>query len=99
MSSTPSQPSTGTGIATVAEHVLYEQLGDQVVLLDLKLGEYFTLNGVASRMWSLLLERPSLAEVLGSLGAEYEVPADQLKQDLASFVQELESHGWLRPTA
>ena len=49
------------------EQVLFRQLDQEAVLLDLKSGTYFGLNEVGARAWELILEHGQLSRVLGVL--------------------------------
>jgi hypothetical protein len=73
--------------------VVFRQLDDEAVLLDLKSGTYFGLNTVGTRVWQLLGEQATLSSVLDTLVAEYDVPRDELERDLLSLSQELCTHG------
>lgn len=80
-------------IVQVRSDVLFRQLGDEVVALDLGSGKYFGLNEVGSRVWDLLLTPRPLGDVQKALLQEYEVPAADLWRDLESLVSELVQHG------
>lgn len=83
-------------VVTISEHVIFEQLGDNVVLLDLNSEQYFELNGVGSRIWSLLQEYSDLDEVFKVLTQEYELDEADLQAEISVFVDRLASQGWLR---
>jgi hypothetical protein len=80
-------------IIQVRSGVLFRQLGDELVALDLESGRYFGLNEVGSRIWDLLQTPRSLGSIQEALLQEYEVPADDLWRDLESLISELVRHG------
>jgi Coenzyme PQQ synthesis protein D (PqqD) len=80
---------------TVPDHVIVRQLGDESVMLDMASGYYFGLDPVGARIWQLLLETSSLAEIVERLAQEYDVTPEQAKSDLVRFVEELKAHGLL----
>lgn len=80
-------------IVQVRPDVLFRQLGDEAVLLDLESGKYFGLNEVGSRVWDLLLTPRPLSAIQEALLQEYEVPAENLWRDLESLISELVRHG------
>ena len=84
-----------TGRITVPDHVIVRQLGDESVMLDMASGYYFGLDPVGARIWQLLLETSSLAEIVERLAQEYDVTPEQAKSDLVRFVEELKAHGLL----
>jgi hypothetical protein len=73
--------------------VVFRQLDDEAVLLDLKSGTYFGLNPVGTRIWQLLGEQASLSAVLDTLAGEYDAARDELERDLLSLGQELCERG------
>jgi hypothetical protein len=73
----------------VGEQVLFRQLQDEAVLLDLKSGTYFGLNDVGARVWQLILEDGRLSRVLDVLVEEYTVERHVAERDLLSLVGEL----------
>jgi hypothetical protein len=74
---------------TVAEHVLFRQLDDEAVLLDLKSGTYFGLNEVGARAWQLILDHGHLQRVLEVLQDEYAVAPEVVERDLLALAGEL----------
>ena len=83
------------GRVTVPAHVMVRQLGDECVMLDMASGYYFGLDPVGARIWQLLSETSSLAEIVERLAQEYDVTPEQAKSDLVRFVEELKAHGLL----
>ncbi len=57
---------------SVPEEVLWQQVEDRVVLLDLRSNEYHSLNESGSRMWMLLVESDDVAAALERLCTVYE---------------------------
>ena len=55
------------GFATVPRHILSQELHDELILLDVNQGQYFSLNDVGSRMWVLIQEKTDLEEVINAL--------------------------------
>ena len=84
-----------TGRVTVTDHVIVRQLGDESVMLDMASGYYFGLDPVGARIWQLLSETSSLAEIVERLAQEYDVTPEQANSDLVRFVEELKAHGLL----
>jgi hypothetical protein len=83
--------------ATVAipEGVAWQQVGDEVVLLNVDSSEYHNLNDVGTRMWQVLEESADVASAYQVLCATYDVDEDKLHDDLGAFIQELIEKGLL----
>ncbi|HEX4953618.1 MAG TPA: PqqD family protein [Thermoanaerobaculia bacterium] len=73
--------------------MLCRDLGGESVLLEPRVGRYFGLDEVGTRIWFLIAEHRRFEEVLGALAAEYEVPPDRLRADVAAFIEALRDHG------
>ncbi len=90
------EPMTGdlrTLRIAVPEHVLFQELKGEVVLLNLETGDYYGLNEIGAQAWSLLRESPRLEHVLNLLVETYEVSEERLIGDLRIFLADLEAHG------
>ena len=65
------------------------QVGNESVILDLSSGTYYGLDPVGARMWQLMTEGQSLAQVCESMLAEYEVTREDIERDVLTLVQTL----------
>lgn len=70
----------------VSDEALFRDLGEDVVLLDLRSGVYFSLDAVGARIWHLIQEHRSLRAVLDSLVEEYDVTKARCAEDLLSLI-------------
>jgi len=73
--------------------VVFRQLDDETVLLDLKSGTYFGLNTVGTRIWQLLGAQAKLSGILETLAGEYDTERDELERDLLALANELCERG------
>lgn len=64
----------------------------ETVLINLTTANYFSLNETGTRIWQLLGEGQSVAEVAAALAAEYEVTAPQAQQSVLTLVEALAAH-------
>jgi hypothetical protein len=67
---------------------LHRELQGEGVLLQLDTGEYFGLDAIGERMWTLLAEYGRVATVHAHLLEEFDVDAETLSRDLAELVDE-----------
>jgi hypothetical protein len=63
------------------------------VLLNLKSESYFGLDQVGTRMWALLTTSDSVQAAYEKLLDEYDVSADELRQDMRDLIEKLIAHG------
>ena len=76
-----------------SEDVIAQQVGEEMVLLDLEAGVYYGLDPVGRRIWELLTEHRRLRVVFETMVEEYDVTPEVLQQDLLQLVQELQAKG------
>jgi hypothetical protein len=65
------------------------RMGDETVILHLGSGTYFGLEEVGSRIWDLIAEEKSLAEICDILLGEYQVSRHLLERDIAVLIEDL----------
>ena len=81
----------------IPQEVIARQVGEETVMLDLAKGAYFGLDPVGARMWQLLAEGRTLAEVCDAIMAEYEASRDTIEGDLLTLVDDLMKQGLIAP--
>jgi hypothetical protein len=77
----------------IGPEVVFRELDDEAVLLNLKSGIYFGLNPVGTRIWQLISEHGALSQVLNVLSDEFAADRDVLEHDLLELSAELCSRG------
>lgn len=88
---------TLTTRALPSPEVLFQNLGGEAVLLDLKTETYFGLNPVGTRMWELIASgETSLGDAVETLLGEFEVERERLEADLLRLAGELAEAGLIR---
>lgn len=67
------------------------RLHDEMVMMDIEQGKYFSLNPVATRIWDILEEPKAAEEICDILLEEFEVEENQCKieveEHLANMVK------------
>jgi len=81
----------------IPQEVLARQVGEETVMLDLAQGAYYSLDPVGARMWQLLTEGKTLAEVCDAVAAEYDVARDTLERDLLALADDLVKQKLIAP--
>jgi hypothetical protein len=79
-----------------SEQVVIRELSGESVILDLKSGLYFGLNGVGTRTWTLIARGDSLRSINATLAGEFDAPAATIEQEVLRFATELCQHGLCR---
>lgn len=84
---------------TLAQHArrsdeaLFQEVGGEAVLLDLASERYFGLDGVGTRIWTLLDDHNSLQAVADVLCDEYDAAPERIRADLLTLVGQLADVG------
>jgi hypothetical protein len=79
----------------IPEHVVFQVLGGEAVVLNVDSGRYFGLNEVGTRFWQGLEQGHSLDQITERLSGEYEVEGPELQRDLAELIAALKERNLL----
>lgn len=71
------------------------RLHDEMVMMDLGQGKYFSLNPVATRIWDLLEKPLSVDELCQALADEYDVDHDRCRHEVTEHLAEMAQLGLL----
>ena len=77
----------------VRDGVMFNRVGDEVVLLDLDSGTYYGLDAVGGRLWDLISGSATIGEAIDTMLEEYEVEREVLESDVLRLVDELHEKG------
>ncbi len=69
------------------------RLNDELVMMDIRKGKYFSLNPVATRIWDLLAQPLSTEELCTLLTGEYEVDPVQCREEVLEYLKEMTKLG------
>lgn len=78
-----------SGCVEIGESVLYQTVGDEIVLLNMTNQEYFGLDRVAADVWQLLVEHRNIETVTRLLAAIYAIDEQTARADIEPLVAEL----------
>jgi len=74
-------------------------LGEEAAILNMKNSVYYGLDPVGSRIWQLLQQPRSIAEIRDVIASEYDVSADRAESDLRELIGKLLSEGLVELTS
>jgi hypothetical protein len=72
-----------------SDALLSNNLGDDVVMMDIEQGAYYGMEGVAARIWKLTEEPVSVGELCNRLTTEYEISPEKCQQEVTGFLGDL----------
>ena len=69
--------------------ILSNQIDNETVMMDIEKGEYYGINQVGTRIWSLLEHPHTIEQLCETLLEEFEVTEEECFQDVREFVARL----------
>ena len=84
---------TETSTIVVGGELSSCDLEGEAVILSLKSGEYFGLNGVGSRIWELVRQPTTVRDIREAIVAEFDVDSDRCQRDLLKWLEEMVDEG------
>jgi hypothetical protein len=85
-----------SGQLLINEAVVFTELDEEAVLLNVETGVYFGLDPVGTEIWRMLADGVSEDTLFERLLIEYDVEPVQLRSDLAAFLDLLKTNGLVR---
>ena len=68
-------------------------LGIESMMMDVDRGKYYWMDGIGTRVWEMLRAPTAVAELCGTLQAEYHVLPERCEADVSAFLEELRRRG------
>lgn len=75
------------------DDIRFRVVGDEAVVVRQNAAEVIALNDVGARVLELIDAQKTLADVVEAMSVEYDVTADELEQDVTSFVTAIQDAG------
>lgn len=73
--------------------LLTTDFGDELVVLNLRDGFYYSLDALGIRIWRLIQDPVTLLDIQEAVTSEYEVDAMRCERDVRAFLDELAGRG------
>lgn len=77
----------------ISEDVVHRVLDGETIVLNLESGTYFGLNVTGTRVWRLIEEGASQAEMVERISREFGHPLDAVRADVDELLEALQSRG------
>ncbi len=83
-----------TSRVRMPDGILLQLLQDELILLNLSNGTYYSLDPIGTRIWQLLQTAPAqpLRSIRDTLLEEYKTSAERCAHDLFALVTQLQEH-------
>ena len=73
------------------EQIIAQKASSDFLLFNMNDGSYYSLNEVGCRVWELCDGNRSIAQLVETLEAEYDAPAETLTKDVLELLEHLRS--------
>jgi hypothetical protein len=71
------------------EELVSSDLDGETVMMSVKNGKYYGMDAIGSRIWALIKQPRSVADVCNILLEEFDVDREQCERDVLSFLNKL----------
>lgn len=78
----------GTDTVKIADNVVWQEIENKTIILNLDNGFYFTLNDTARRIWYYFTQTKAIDFIINAITDEYRVSKTQARQDLDGILQQ-----------
>lgn len=78
-----------TSVIVAAQHPRSSEVEQEMVIIDLKIQEFYGLNSVGASIWKLIQEPYPVEEIQKELMKQYDIAAAKCRGDLMTFLHDL----------
>lgn len=76
--------------------VIEAEIDGERVMMSIETGQYYGLDAIASRIWSLLETPQSVQAICAALISQYQVDEAQCAADVSLFLEQMIGYGVIR---
>lgn len=84
-----------TKLAKATDRFSETAIDDEVVVMSLESGDFFSLTGTARAVWYLIDGTRTRAALLADLAAQFSCEPEEMAEDVDAFLNELSAAGLL----
>ncbi|MYD86900.1 MAG: PqqD family protein [Acidobacteria bacterium] len=78
------------------EAIVFTEIDDIVVMMDVDEGRYYELDAIGARIWALIESGATVTAICDALEQDYEVAPEVCRRDVLDFVAEAHRCGVIR---
>lgn len=75
------------------DRIVASSINDELVMFDAEAGKYYSLNSVASNIWTHLEEPKTIRELCDTLSERFDITPEKCREELIGFLPDLEKKG------
>jgi len=88
--------STGLYFKVNSPSVVHEVFDDEVVIINLDTGVYYSVNGVGAEIWTRI-DGAVVGDIIDDLASRYATPASDVEASVRPFLDQLGAEGLIVP--
>ena len=85
-------------LAVTGPSIVHEMIDDEVIVVDLDKGLYFSIEGIGAHLWALASAGSSVEDIVRWASTTFADVAGA-STDATAFLASLETHGLMRPVS
>ena len=85
-----------SSVASRNDAIVFTDLDDTIVMMDVDEGQYYELDPIGTRIWTLIEAPRPVAEICEALAGEFDVDPGTCRDDTLDFLQTANEHGIIR---
>jgi hypothetical protein len=76
-------------------HVVYQNMGGEVIVINLRDGFYFSITNAGSDIWEALVAGHSISSIIENIAKRYNVPTAEIEESCKTLLSRLVSESLL----
>ncbi len=80
---------TSTTIVSRTKDILFDSVGEEIVMMNLEQGMYYALDEIAGEIWKRIEEPISVADLCTALLKEFDVSPEDCERETLAYLQDL----------
>jgi hypothetical protein len=77
-------------------NIVFNEMDGETIMMSIENGEYYGINSIGSRIWTLLESPKAVSEICDTLLRDYDVTPEQCAQDVLHFLNKMAEKGVVR---
>lgn len=73
----------------IPESVAWRNVNEEIVILKLKSGEYYTLNEVGQHVWQAISDQQNVEGIIKQIVDQFDVTYEKAKEDVMKFLDSM----------
>ena len=83
---------------TLSDDVTWRDVDEEMIVLHLPTGKYYTFNNTGHLVWQQLAEGKDTSDITVQIMDKYEVDKETATNDLSAFISGLKEHNLINET-